>query len=96
MNEVFDFIYKTSLHIAVEKRNNEIINLLLSKQEIDVNIKSIADFHILYHFKIEFLMTFHNIHLTKFTNNLKIKFIIILFHFIHNQLFSNNVKNHCF
>lgn len=33
------FENKTALHIAVEKKNNEILKLLLSNPNIDTNIK---------------------------------------------------------
>lgn len=39
--------FKTSLHIAVEKGNAEILKMLLSKKEIDVNALLILIFHIL-------------------------------------------------
>lgn len=32
---------KTALHIAVEKGNFEVVQLLLERKEIDVNIKAI-------------------------------------------------------
>ena len=34
--------YKTALHIAVEKENFEIVQLLLSHDKIDINIQSIS------------------------------------------------------
>ena len=34
-------IDKTALHIAVEKSNAEIVQLLLNRPEIDINFKSI-------------------------------------------------------
>lgn len=33
--------YKTALHIAIEQGNSKIVTFLLSRPEIDVNIKSI-------------------------------------------------------
>ena len=49
MNEdVFiNVINKTALYIAVEKGNFEIVKLLLSLPEIDINIKSIKTINIL-------------------------------------------------
>ena len=51
LNEVFKFIilmkleikcfYQTALHIAVEKEYPEIVKLLLSREDIDVNAQSI-------------------------------------------------------
>ena len=37
----FNLFYKTALIIATENENPEIVQLLLSRPEIDVNIKSI-------------------------------------------------------
>lgn len=37
----FAIFHKTSIHIAVEKENIEIIKLLLANQSIDVNILNI-------------------------------------------------------
>lgn len=34
-------IKKTALNIAIEKDNNEIVKLLLGKEQIDVNIQNI-------------------------------------------------------
>lgn len=40
MNAVYSWIfYKTALHIAVAKANTPIIKLLLSKPEININVK---------------------------------------------------------
>lgn len=39
--KLYFFICKTALHTAVEKGNVEIVQLLLSRQEIDVNLPSI-------------------------------------------------------
>lgn len=42
LNEIFYLLFhKTPLHIAVEKRNAEIVQLLLQNQETKVNSKSI-------------------------------------------------------
>lgn len=44
-------IYRTPLHIAVEKGKSEIVKLLLTRKELDVNIKSILNIIILMQFK---------------------------------------------
>ena len=36
--QLYYFFYKTALYLAVEKENLEIIKLLLTKDDIDVNI----------------------------------------------------------
>ena len=42
INEIFMFHFnKTPLYIAVEKENIDILKLLISRPEIDLNIKSI-------------------------------------------------------
>ncbi len=38
-------IFKTPLYVAVEKENVEIVRLLLTKEDIDVNIQSIFHFN---------------------------------------------------
>lgn len=43
-------IYKTALNLAIEKDNLEIVKLLLVSQNIDVNMKSILNQKISYHF----------------------------------------------
>lgn len=35
------YLNKTALHLAVESGNPEIVKLLLSREEIDINMKSI-------------------------------------------------------
>lgn len=42
MNEVISVFYKTALFVAVEKENTEIVKLLLTKEDIDVNILNIC------------------------------------------------------
>ena len=39
INKIPIHFYKTALHMAVEKENIEIIELLLSNPNIDINIK---------------------------------------------------------
>ena len=42
LNKIVIFIFhKTPLHIAIEKENEKIVELLLSNPKIDLNIKSI-------------------------------------------------------
>lgn len=42
MNEIiFLFFYKNALYTAVEKNNSEIVQVLLTNQKIDANIRSI-------------------------------------------------------
>ena len=36
------YIHKTALHIAIEKGNIDIVQLLLTNEKIDVNQKSIS------------------------------------------------------
>lgn len=53
-NEILINYYneKTALHMAIEKNNLEIIHLLLSHPDIDINIRSVLNcFSFLYHFK---------------------------------------------
>lgn len=40
------FIYETALHIAVEKENIKIINLLLTKEKTDINLFQISNLKI--------------------------------------------------
>ena len=42
----FSDLNKTPLHIAVERNNTEIVQLLLLRPEIDINVKAIYFFHI--------------------------------------------------
>lgn len=39
--DIYSQFYKTPLYTAIEKGNPEIIQLLLTRQELDVNLKSI-------------------------------------------------------
>ena len=47
------FLNKTTFFIAIEKENLDIIELLLSQHDIDINRKSILNqiYFFLYHFK---------------------------------------------
>ena len=57
--EVFFFsIYRTALHVAVEKENLEIVKLLLSNKNIDINQRSILKNTFLYHSKSYFFIQF--------------------------------------
>lgn len=47
---------RTSLHIAVEKGNAEIVKMLLSKKEIDVNALLILLFDVLISFLKKFIL----------------------------------------
>ena len=51
-------INKTSLHIAVMKKNIEIIKLLLSKKNIDINLFKISNIKIQYNFKPSIFIQF--------------------------------------
>lgn len=44
----FHFLNKTALHIAVETGNPEIVQLLLMREEIDVNVKSVISNKLLF------------------------------------------------
>lgn len=73
---VFEFsfeniFYKTPLCIAAEKENIELIQILLTQPDIDVNVKSILTF-VLIQFTIKVL---HEILNYKFKSNFKIFFI---------------------
>lgn len=46
MKFLFKFFFKTAIHIAVEKENIEMIQLLLDNSKVDVNLKSIFKFNI--------------------------------------------------
>lgn len=59
--------YKTALHIAVEKENIEIIRLLLSREDIDVNILLILN------------LKFLNIILNYVLNSISNRFILMTF-----------------
>lgn len=48
------FLYRTALHIAIKKRYPEIVSLLLSRQELDLNIKYIKSFDSISKFYIQF------------------------------------------
>ena len=47
MKFAFFLFYKMALHMAVEKGNPDIVQLLLNREEIDVNIRSVFKFTIL-------------------------------------------------
>lgn len=57
-NEITFLIYKTALQIAVEKRNDDIINLLLSNSQIKTNINGRIFFPNLIEFDFNLLMFF--------------------------------------
>ena len=42
MEFILWLIYKTLLHLAIEKDNNEVVKNLLLHEEIDINIKTIS------------------------------------------------------
>ena len=44
MNKYYFFHEKAALHIAVEKENWDIVNLLLQRTDLDVNARSISNF----------------------------------------------------
>lgn len=50
--KLYLFFYKTPLFVAVEKNNLKIIELLLKRQDIDVNQKSIENLIFQYHFTL--------------------------------------------
>lgn len=56
--EIYNFNKKTILYAAVEKGDPEIVKLLLSKEKIDVNAKSIWNSIFQYHFKIYNIIKF--------------------------------------
>lgn len=61
------FIYKTALHVAIERGNPEIVKLILSQPEIDVNTKCIYKFNLFYVIFIWlFQLYFEIFFLTKF------------------------------
>ena len=45
-------IYRTALHIATENENIEVVKLLISHPNTDINIISILSFHLKYHFNL--------------------------------------------
>lgn len=47
MKFAFFLFNKMALHMAVEKGNPDIVQLLLNREEIDVNIRSVFKFKIL-------------------------------------------------
>ena len=53
------FTHKTALHLAIEKGNIEMIQLLLENEKLDVNLLSISYFNIELHFNN---LNFHTIH----------------------------------
>ena len=80
--------YKTALHIAVEKENVEIVQLLLSHDKIDINIQYIS-YNKIYEILNKF---FHSIQTQIFSlhsnPNLFITFKNESFHIIQKQIFS--------
>lgn len=85
---------KTSLHIVIENKNEEIVQLLLSQKEIDVNAKSILNdfiniiiinlfqFHSLLHVFIKLKSNCFN-HIYKYTCiKFQIHYILIEFEII--------------
>ncbi len=51
-------IFKTPLYVAVEKENVEIVRLLLTKEDIDVNIQYIFNFLFFQNSDLNHLMKF--------------------------------------
>ena len=54
-NDIFKFsynamIYRSALHLAVEKENLELVQMLLSNPKIDVNIIAISIYSVKFHF----------------------------------------------
>ena len=41
LNEIFTKVYKTILHVAIEKRNTELVQLVLNYKNLDINIYNI-------------------------------------------------------
>lgn len=72
------FFNNTPLLIAVENDNIELVQILLTQSNIDVNIKSVsnADFYIILKLKFDSILNLKNI----------IKFQILISHTIINQL----------
>lgn len=72
------FFNNTPLLIAVENDNIELVQILLTQPNIDVNIKSVsnADFYIILKLKFDSIPNLKNI----------IKFQILISHTIINQL----------
>lgn len=52
MKFIFFYFYKTALHIAVDKESKDIVQILLTYPEIDVNIKTIPPNPYLYSFQL--------------------------------------------
>lgn len=44
LNEIFTKVYKTILHVAIEKRNTELVQLLLNYKNLDINILNIFQY----------------------------------------------------
>lgn len=60
-NYIFKAIFhKTALHVACLEGNDEIVRLLLTKEDIDVNIKYILSFIFKYNFMKISLIIFNN------------------------------------
>ena len=52
MNKIIIYFYKTALNVAIEKNYSEIVRLLLTNDNIDVNIKNIIiNFFYILHIK---------------------------------------------
>lgn len=58
MKFYFFYFNKTALHIAVEKGFLEIVELLLSRDNLDVNIKNIHNYFKIIKFEIILLIMF--------------------------------------
>ena len=76
-----------ALHMAVEKGNPDIVQLLLNREEIDVNIRSVCNFFLIY--KISFYF-FHYVHKSKIQTSLQTKlFNSILYSIIKFRFYIN-------
>lgn len=51
-NDIYIRFHKTALYLAVEKENVEIIKLLLSNNELDINCKVLNQLYSLYLYQI--------------------------------------------
>ena len=93
----------TPLTIAVEKENKEIVQLLLSNKDIDVNIKYILNNHILILFQSIFYMKlkkkFYSISIKQYSSHLKKTIFFIQFQIKHlysipsSIFFLNKISN---